>query len=148
MDPSTLTDTLRRLNTALAGDDPVARSDALELASAQFDAHQHLIVYGSLAPGRDNHHIVGTLRGEWSGGWITGELVPSGWGSHLGFPAFQWRTDGRRIEAWLLSSADLPGAWDGLDAFEGPGYLRLLTPFEALDGTTSVGFVYTALTEP
>ncbi len=37
-----------------------------------------LATYGTLAPGRPNHHVLAPLGGEWTDGLIEGDLIPSG----------------------------------------------------------------------
>lgn len=83
-----------------------------------------LATYGTLAPGRKNHHLLENLRGRWIIGEVRGILVDRGWGSALGFPALIPAEDGDSIEVHLLVSGDLPSHWDRLDAFEGTEYRR------------------------
>jgi gamma-glutamylcyclotransferase (GGCT)/AIG2-like uncharacterized protein YtfP len=100
---------------------------------AQFDtAYQadfQLAVYGSLAPGRVNHHRLEALGNHWRSDVFTfGDLVQTGWGADLGFPAIRWNPRGERVAVQLLRSAQLPAAWEELDAFEGAEYVRILVP--------------------
>lgn len=83
-----------------------------------------LATYGSLAPGRVNHHQLTMLRGQWSRGTVRGELRDAGWGSALGFPGLVLDPAGTSIDVHLFESADLPDHWARLDEFEGPGYRR------------------------
>ena len=57
-------------------------------AERQFDAlfgtGHTLAVYGTLAPGQPNHHVVAPLGGEWTDGLIEGDLLPEGWGATRG----------------------------------------------------------------
>ena len=74
----------------------------------------YLATYGTLAPGRPNHHHLSNLRGEWSIGTVRGALVDKGWGAALGYPALVLDADGDKIEVHLFRSADLPkhgAAW-------------------------------------
>lgn len=135
---------LRDLNAGLAGAPGAAQERARQRAAELFGASERLIVYGSLAPGRENHQELATLAGEWTYGWITGELLPHGWGTQLGYAAFRWRAGGERVQAWLLCSSGLPAQWARLDAFEGAAYQRLLAPFETDAGVVAVGYIYTA----
>ena len=91
-----------------------------------FQCSQRLAVYGSLAPGRSNHHMVAPLGGERTTGVIEGDRVASGWGSTLGFPAFIPRADGTAVAVDVLTSRALPAAWPELDRFEGHEYERPL----------------------
>ncbi|MEI6644371.1 MAG: gamma-glutamylcyclotransferase [Novosphingobium sp.] len=83
-----------------------------------------LATYGTLAPGRVNHHQLAGLAGEWTVGTIRGRLVETGWGAALGYPALVLDEGGEAIAVHLFSSADLPKHWARLDAFEGAEYRR------------------------
>src|ERR687897_3609319 len=61
---------------------------------ALFRTSHTLAVYGTLAPGQPNHHVLAPLGGEWTDGLIEGDLLPVGWGAELGYPGFRPR--GRR----------------------------------------------------
>jgi gamma-glutamylcyclotransferase (GGCT)/AIG2-like uncharacterized protein YtfP len=94
----------------------------------RFATHRTLAVYGTLAPGRSNHHVVAPLGGAWTDGEVEGELWPDGWGAIVGYPAFRPRPGGGAVAVQVLVSAALPGAWRALDAFEGAEYRRILVP--------------------
>jgi gamma-glutamylcyclotransferase (GGCT)/AIG2-like uncharacterized protein YtfP len=83
-----------------------------------------LATYGTLAPGRANHHQLAELAGTWTTGTIRGRLIETGWGAALGYPALVLEEDGEVIAVHLFTSADLPAHWDRLDAFEGAEYRR------------------------
>jgi len=100
----------------------------------RFTPSHRLAVYGTLAPGEANHGQVAGLRGEWQEGFVRGELVPEGWGTTYGFPAFRWDPAGTPVGVQVLVSPDLPAHWPRLDAFEGPGYRRILVPVEDESG--------------
>jgi hypothetical protein len=51
---------------------------------AIFRTSHTLAVYGTLAPGQPNHHVVAPLGGEWTDGLIEGDLLPEGWGATRG----------------------------------------------------------------
>jgi gamma-glutamylcyclotransferase (GGCT)/AIG2-like uncharacterized protein YtfP len=93
-----------------------------------FGTSHALAVYGTLAPGRPNHHVVAHLEGEWTEGLIEGELLPVGWGADLGYPGFRPRVGGDAVEVWVLTAPLLASAWPDLDRFEGEGYRRILVP--------------------
>ncbi len=101
-------------------------------AEAQLDSlfwtGARLAVYGSLAPGRQNHHIVAALGGTWSDGVVEGDLVTYGWGAAIGFPAVYLREGGPEVPVRVLASDALRRAWPELDAFEGVEYCRVLVP--------------------
>ena len=100
-----------------------------------------LAVYGSLAPGRANHHQLAGLAGSWSHGWVRGLLAPAGWGAALGYPGLLLDEDGANVAVHLFHSADLPQHWARLDAFEGPDYCRTLVTISTPAGDVCA-FVY------
>jgi gamma-glutamylcyclotransferase (GGCT)/AIG2-like uncharacterized protein YtfP len=132
--------TLRRAVVA----DPEWVGRLERLAQASFHAAEHLIVYGSLSPGRPNHGRLASLGGSWEVGWVEGDREAVGWGTELGFPALHWRPGGPRVAAHLLRSAALCDAWEELDRFEGAAYQRILVPFYSDEGLRAVGYLYAA----
>lgn len=139
-----LNDALIRINILRTREppDPMAL-DLLEGAlEALFSVSQHLIVYGSLAPGGPNHGLVEDLPGEWMDGFVTGELLERGWSAAMSYPALRWCPEGGEVSAHLLVSPDLPRAWRRLDEFEGLEYKRIWAPFWSGDGEMRVGNVY------
>jgi gamma-glutamylcyclotransferase (GGCT)/AIG2-like uncharacterized protein YtfP len=90
--------------------------------------------YGTLAPGRVNHHQLAGLRGHWRQGTVRGRLVDAGWGAALGYPGLVLDRHGGEIEVHLFESPDLPDHWSRLDAFEGPGYRRVVTQVRTAEG--------------
>jgi gamma-glutamylcyclotransferase (GGCT)/AIG2-like uncharacterized protein YtfP len=93
-----------------------------------FGTGHTLAVYGTLAPGQPNHHVLAPLGGEWTEGLIEGDLVPMGWGAALGYPGFRPREGGEAVAVQVLRAPLLASAWPTLDRFEGPGYQRILVP--------------------
>ena len=93
-----------------------------------FNVSHILAVYGSLAPGQSNHHIVAPLGGEWSDGFVEGDLFRVGWGAAIGHRAFRPRAGGQKVAVKVLTSSLLPQAWPSLDHFEGDEYHRILIP--------------------
>lgn len=85
---------------------------------------ERFATYGTLAPGRPNHHQLADLTGRWIVGRVKGHLVQRGWGAALGYPALIPAQDGEEIEVHLLLSPDLPRHWYRLDNFEGVEYRR------------------------
>jgi gamma-glutamylcyclotransferase (GGCT)/AIG2-like uncharacterized protein YtfP len=86
-----------------------------------------LATYGSLAPGRPNHHQLDGLKGRWLDGHVCGRLVNAGWGADLGYPALVLDPRGPAIPVHIFESLDLPENWARLDDFEGSGYQRVVT---------------------
>lgn len=104
---------------------------------------QRLAVYGSLAPGRSNHHQLAGLAGHWRVGSVRGRLVAEGWAATEGYPALFLDPEGPVIEIQLFESADLPQHWQRLDDFEGPGYRRIAVAV-AVGETTVEAWIYAA----
>jgi gamma-glutamylcyclotransferase (GGCT)/AIG2-like uncharacterized protein YtfP len=89
-------------------------------------AGRRLATYGSLAPGRANHHQVAALRGSWREGHVRGRLIGAGWGAALGYPALVLDPDGVDVPVHILESDDLPAYWSRLDELEGSDYQRVV----------------------
>jgi gamma-glutamylcyclotransferase (GGCT)/AIG2-like uncharacterized protein YtfP len=98
------------------------------------NAECRLVAYGTLAPGRPNHHQLDGLKGRWLKGTVHGELVQQGWGAALGFPALVLDPDGPAVNVQIFESSDLPSHWPRLDHFEGPGYKRVAVPVDTASG--------------
>jgi gamma-glutamylcyclotransferase (GGCT)/AIG2-like uncharacterized protein YtfP len=125
---------VRAANAWRRGDPDPAGADAAARLDALLAPDERLAVYGTLAPGRVNHHMVAPLGGAWSEGVVEGELVESGWGAPLGYRALRLRAGGPRVAVHLLTAPALREAWPRLDAFEGSEYRRTLTPVWSADG--------------
>lgn len=97
---------------------------------------EHLFVYGTLAPGRPNAHVLADVPGTWRPAVISGSLEARGWGAAQGFPGIVLGTDGE-VAGQVFSSPDLPEHWDRLDDFEGAEYSRV-TVRARLDGGGTV----------
>jgi gamma-glutamylcyclotransferase (GGCT)/AIG2-like uncharacterized protein YtfP len=98
------------------------------------NAQHRLATYGTLGPGRPNHHQLSNLEGEWSRGSVRGDLREEGWGAAQGFPGLVLMPDGETVAVDLFVSDDLPEHWSRLDAFEGDGYRRVVTAVLTPDG--------------
>jgi gamma-glutamylcyclotransferase (GGCT)/AIG2-like uncharacterized protein YtfP len=93
-----------------------------------------LAVYGTLAPGRSNHHQVSDLGGEWIPGTVRGRLVSEGWGVQMGYPGLVLDPVGAEIAVQVLESSDLPAHWGRLDEFEGADYRRVAVSVATANG--------------
>jgi gamma-glutamylcyclotransferase (GGCT)/AIG2-like uncharacterized protein YtfP len=102
------------------------RSLAHGLERVLMNADCRLATYGTLSPGRSNHHQLSGLRGQWSGGSVRGDLHDAGWGAAQGYPGLVLNPTGETVAVDLFSSDDLPDHWARLDAFEGDGYRRVV----------------------
>lgn len=134
MSLSEVTGLVAAVNTARGWGEGPERAVAASSGAAErrledlFRVSRKLAVYGTLAPGRPNHHVVAPLGGAWSAGVIEGDLAPEGWGATLGYPAFRPRVGGPVVPVHVLTSPALVAAWPELDRFEGPEYRRILVP--------------------
>jgi gamma-glutamylcyclotransferase (GGCT)/AIG2-like uncharacterized protein YtfP len=118
----------RRTQPPASSDERGGEIDAEARLESLFGTGQRLAVYGSLAPGRQNHHIVAPLGGTWMDGVVEGDLVTYGWGTAMGFPALHVRQGGPAVPVHVLTSEALRDHWAELDAFEGVEYRRVLVP--------------------
>ena len=115
---------------------------AEEMLDSLFRTSNHFAVYGTLAPGAPNHHVLENLSGEWYEGCVHGDLHQRGWGAQKGYPAIRWKPRMGQIPVKLLVSEDLEHHWDRLDKFEGPEYQRILVPVSSGDKVVAVANIY------
>jgi gamma-glutamylcyclotransferase (GGCT)/AIG2-like uncharacterized protein YtfP len=101
-----------------------------------------LFVYGTLAPGRPNEHVLADIPGSWQPATVTGTLLQEGWGAAAGYPGIVLDEHGAKVQGLLFSSERLADQWARLDQFEGDGYERVLTTATLDDGTTVDAFIY------
>jgi len=98
------------------------------------EAEHRLVTYGTLAPGKPNHHHLEQVQGRWLQGHVHGNFNEAGWGAALGYPALVLDQDGPAVRVHVFESADLPAHWPRLDAFEGPGYRRVVVTVHTDEG--------------
>lgn len=101
-----------------------------------------LFVYGTLAPGRSNAHIMDGINGTWEPATVRGKLYSVGWGAAEGYPGIILNENADEVEGFIFRSSELPDHWDRLDKFEGPGYQRVITSAKLEDGTVIDACVY------
>lgn len=101
-----------------------------------------LFVYGTLAPGRVNEHVLAGIPGEWEAATVKGKLFPEGWGAAAGYPGIILDDNGDEVQGLLFSSESLAEHWLRIDEFEGEGYIRVLTTAKRKDGTTVTAYIY------
>jgi gamma-glutamylcyclotransferase (GGCT)/AIG2-like uncharacterized protein YtfP len=102
-----------------------------------------LFVYGTLAPGRPNEHVLADVPGTWEPATVKGTLFAQGWGAAIGYPGIVLDASGDDVPGLVFSSEQLPAHWARLDEFEGDGYRRVLTRARLGDGTAVEAYVYT-----
>jgi len=67
---------------------------------------QRLFVYGTLAPGRANEHILADVPGQWEPASVSGRLLEQGWGAAVGYPGLVLDQQGSEVRGF--SSARKP----------------------------------------
>ena len=136
---------LPRVNALRYAAEPaVAWTVAEEILNSLFRTSNHLAVYGTLAPGAPNHHVLESLSGEWRDGWVHGDLHQKGWGAQQGYPAIRCHPRSGQVPVKLLVSEDLEHHWQRLDKLEGPEYQRILVPVNMGDEVVAVANIYEA----
>ncbi len=103
---------------------------------------ERLFVYGTLAPGRPNEHILADVPGSWEPARVTGTLREEGWGAAMGFPGLDLNEHGETIEGYVFTSTELAEHWARLDAFEGDAYARVPATVRLAGGQTVKAYVY------
>jgi gamma-glutamylcyclotransferase (GGCT)/AIG2-like uncharacterized protein YtfP len=103
---------------------------------------ERLFVYGTLAPGEDNFHLIERANGHWESASCFGRIFTQTKGAHVGLPCFEPTVDGERVEGMLFSSLELVNYWEMLDKFEGELYERRLIPVKTEKGEDVEAFVY------
>ena len=104
---------------------------------------ERLFVYGTLAPGQPNEHVLKRFSGTWEPAIVRGNLVEGGWGSALGYPGIVLSESGADVKGLIFTSDELANQWKLLDDFEGDGYVRRTTTAILSDETTVQVQVYT-----
>ena len=103
---------------------------------------QGLFVYGTLAPGRPNEHVLSEIGGSWEAATVTGTLRQEGWGAEMGCPGIDLDEHGDEVPGFLFSSEKLSDHWTNLDEFEGKAYERVLTVVKLIDNRTVDAYIY------
>jgi gamma-glutamylcyclotransferase (GGCT)/AIG2-like uncharacterized protein YtfP len=103
---------------------------------------ERLFVYGTLAPGRPNGHILEAVGGTWEPASVAGTLYPEGWGAAVGYPGVVLDGGAGEVRGLLFTSRGLPAHWAALDEFEGEGYERVRTSVRLEDGSAVEAYIY------
>ena len=106
---------------------------------------ERLFVYGSLAPGRPNEHVLSAIGGSWEAASVSGSLRQEGWGAAMGYPGIDLDEHGDEVQGFLFSSEKLSDHWAKLDAFEGESYERVLTVVKLRGNRTVDAYIYTLI---
>ncbi|WOH36381.1 gamma-glutamylcyclotransferase family protein [Thalassotalea fonticola] len=101
-----------------------------------------LFVYGTLAPGRTNEHVLAEVPGTWESAIVKGKLLQEGWGAALGYPGIVLDELGEEVHGFIFCSEELSRHWTRLDEFEGEGYERVVTSAILEDGSVVATYIY------
>ncbi len=102
----------------------------------------YLFVYGTLAPGRPNSHVLANVEGDWVPATVRGTLYEEGWGAAQGYPGIILDDSQAEVDGLLFASSNLSHHWPRLDAFEGDGYRRVLTEAVTKEGKIIQAHIY------
>ena len=106
------------------------------------DKLERLFVYGTLAPGEKNHHLLGGISGTWESGSCNGRIFTQTRGVHIGLPCFESTVDGEAFIGKIFSSTELNTRWKILDEFEGELYDRRLVSAKTEQGLDVEVYIY------
>lgn len=128
-----------RRSDAVHGIDGTARTGipCLEAGMAQ-----RLFVYGTLAPGQPNAHVLADVPGHWEPASVRDHRHALGWGATMGYPGLVLDGRGDVITGLLFTSDELAAHFARLDGFEGEAYERVVTCVTRNDGSTVEAHVY------
>lgn len=112
------------------------------------DLPDRLFVYGTLAPGRSNAHVLAGVPGTWQPATVRGRLYPQGWGAAAGYPGIVPCPSAGEVQGFVFSSPALPAHWQRLDAFEGEGYVRIIVTAALGGGGTVDAWAYALSSAP
>lgn len=112
------------------------------------DAPTRLFVYGSLAPGRRNAHVLAPIDGSWEAASVRGRLFAAGTWSELDYPGVILDPTGDVLDGLIFTSPDLPAHWPRLDDFEGEDYLRVETRATTPQGQNHSVQIYVIRDDP
>lgn len=112
-------------------------------------SHNRLAVYGTLAPGESNNHVLEShITGRWSKAWVHGEVRPHTWGEYQGYPGFVVDSKLPEVPIQLFESDQLSDHWERLDHFEGEGYRRVEVDAKLDSGEMVKAFIYESMPPP
>ena len=132
--------------------------------SSSITCEHRLFVYGTLAPGKPNEHILADVSGDWQTGTVAGTLFEEGWGAAMGYPGIVLSEQrlgsisdagikqsnsstleelDDQVTGQVFTSMALPEHWQRLDEFEGDGYQRVATKVQLTNGETVSAYIYT-----
>ena len=102
----------------------------------------HLFVYGTLCPNRENAHILGGIGGDWQQAYVRGAIHVLDWGPDKGLPAIVLSELDPLVEGYLFSTEKLEQNWQMLDDFEGFQYERVQVEVSLASGEKTSAWTY------
>jgi gamma-glutamylcyclotransferase (GGCT)/AIG2-like uncharacterized protein YtfP len=130
-----LIDGANRGRATLVDDTPAAEF----VLDEAFGCSQRLVSYGSLQPGGSNHDRLAGCEGVWTAVEVPGRLTTRE------YAAFSYDTGAPPVPMQMFTSSDLAARWPELDAFEGPGYRRILVAVYRKKKMLAVANLYAAV---
>lgn len=103
---------------------------------------ERLFVYGTLAPGRPNEHVLAEVSGSWQPASVKGSLRNEGWGASMGYPGIVLSESGETVDGFIFESQELSSYLKQLDDFEGDGYERVKTLATLENGAIVETYIY------
>ena len=103
---------------------------------------ERLFVYGTLAPGCPNEHILKNIDGTWQEATVIGKLKEKGWGAKMGYFGIELDNNKDAIKGFIFQSKNLSNYWDMLDNFEGKEYKRVITKAKLANGSIVEAYIY------
>lgn len=107
-----------------------------------------LIVYGSLAPGESNHHVISHIDGVWHKAKIKGKIIDNGWSKRQGYPEYKSVSNGESeiLDVLVFMSEKLEHYWQDIDEFEGTeDYRRITIPCTLDNGEEMTASIYESI---
>lgn len=102
----------------------------------------NLFVYGTLALGKKNSHILESINGSWAKGYVRGKLINKGWGAKHGSPGIILDIEAQEVEGFVFTSDNLSKNIVFLDKFEGAEYKRVITEVRLEDNAIINSYIY------
>lgn len=121
--------------------DKLVCSKVLPIIDGLFDIlfckpDNRLAVYGTLMQGKENHSIIGGIKGKWNKGHVSGvtDIVN-------GYPMLSWIMNTKTVDVEVLDSIQMKNNFSAIDRFEGDTYQRFWIPIFC-EGKWIVGNIY------
>lgn len=104
-----------------------------------------IFIYGTLQPGKPNHHVMKGFRGSWTKATVTGSLKQEGWGAKQGCPGIVLGTSSEAVEGYVFQTEQIQDLLPVLDKLEGEDYVRVQTIASLESGDQVEAHIYALL---